>query len=124
MSHRKRRETKQQPSMLPGPAVPGCCLVSFCFLCDIHSIHSIEPDPIFIPVVVRRPMDLLKLERLRAEKKYEVALNRVYILRAVRPSVQTRVSEGSLDLQSFPSFTEFFRVSFREFPRLAGRYCS
>ena len=30
-----------QPSMLPGPAVPGCCLVSFCFLCDIHSIHSV-----------------------------------------------------------------------------------
>ena len=41
MSHRKRRETKQQPSMLPGPAVPGCCLVSFRFLCNIHSIHSV-----------------------------------------------------------------------------------
>ena len=35
------RETKQQPSMLPGPAVPGCCFVSFCLLCDIHSIHSV-----------------------------------------------------------------------------------
>ena len=42
MSHRKRRETKQQPSILPGPAVPGCCLVSFCILCDIHSIHSVQ----------------------------------------------------------------------------------
>ena len=41
MSLRKRRETKQQPSMLPCPAVPGCCLVSFHFLCDIHSIHSV-----------------------------------------------------------------------------------
>ena len=41
MSHRKGRETKQQPSMLPGPAVPGCCLVYFHFLCDIHSIHSV-----------------------------------------------------------------------------------
>ena len=38
MSHRKQRETKQQPSMLPGPAVPGCCFVSFCFP---HSIHSV-----------------------------------------------------------------------------------
>ena len=37
MLHRKRRETKQQPSMFPGLAVPGCCLVSFCFLCDIHT---------------------------------------------------------------------------------------
>ena len=26
---------KQQPSMLPGPAVPGCCLVSFRFLLAI-----------------------------------------------------------------------------------------
>ena len=41
MSHRKRRETEQQPSMTPVPAVPGCCLVSFHFLCDIHSIHSV-----------------------------------------------------------------------------------
>ena len=41
MSHRKWRETKQQPIMLPGPAVPGCCLVSFCFLVDIHSILSV-----------------------------------------------------------------------------------
>ena len=36
------RGTMQQPSMLlPGPAVSGCCLVSFRFLCDIHSIHSV-----------------------------------------------------------------------------------
>ena len=41
MTHGKWRETKQQPSMLPGPAMRGCCLVSFCFLCDIHSIHFI-----------------------------------------------------------------------------------
>ena len=33
--HRKRKETKQQPSMLPGPAVPGCCLASFHFQCYI-----------------------------------------------------------------------------------------
>ena len=42
MLHRKQRETKQQPSMLPSLAVTGCCLVSFCFLCDIHSIHSVK----------------------------------------------------------------------------------
>ena len=35
------RQTKQQPSMLPCPAVHGCCLVSFHFLFDILSIHSI-----------------------------------------------------------------------------------
>ena len=42
MSHRKLKETKQQPSMLPCPAVPGCCLVSFHFMCNIHSIHSVH----------------------------------------------------------------------------------
>ena len=36
------RETKQHSSMLPGPAVPACCLVSFCFLCHIHFIHSVR----------------------------------------------------------------------------------
>ena len=41
MSHRKWRETKQQPSMLHCPAVPGCCLVSFEFLCDIPFIHFV-----------------------------------------------------------------------------------
>ena len=35
MAHRKWKETKQQPSMLPGPAMPGCSLVSFHFLWDI-----------------------------------------------------------------------------------------
>ena len=32
MAHRKWKDTKLQPSMLPGPAVPGCSLVSFHFL--------------------------------------------------------------------------------------------
>ena len=32
MANRKWKETKQLPSMLPGPAVPGCCLVSLYFL--------------------------------------------------------------------------------------------
>ena len=41
MSHRKWKETKQQPSMLPGPAVPGCCLVSFHFLCCILYSRSV-----------------------------------------------------------------------------------
>ena len=38
MANRKWKEIKQQPSMLPGPAVPGCCLVSFHFLWTIHPV--------------------------------------------------------------------------------------
>ena len=42
MAHRKWKETKQQPSMLPGPAVPGCCLISFHFLLAIHPIRPVQ----------------------------------------------------------------------------------
>ena len=41
MAHRKGKEIKQQPSMLPGPAVPGSCLVSFHFLWAILSTSTV-----------------------------------------------------------------------------------
>ena len=41
MAHRKWRATKQQPSMLPGPAVPGSCLVSFHILWAILSTSTV-----------------------------------------------------------------------------------
>ena len=39
IEHRQWRETKQQPSMLPGPAVPGCRLVSLFTV--IHPLHPL-----------------------------------------------------------------------------------
>ena len=42
MAHRKWKETKQQPSMLPGPAVPGFCLVSFHILLAILSKSTVD----------------------------------------------------------------------------------
>ena len=42
MAHRKWRETKQEPSMLPGPAVPGCSLVSFHFLWAILCPQAVQ----------------------------------------------------------------------------------
>ena len=42
MAHRKWRETKQLSSVLPGPAVLGCCLISFRFLWAIHPIRPVE----------------------------------------------------------------------------------
>ena len=38
MAHRKWKEIKQQPSMLPGPAVPGCCFSFFPFPVG-HPLH-------------------------------------------------------------------------------------
>ena len=42
MADRKWKETKQQPSMLPGPAVPGCSLVSFHFLWAILCLQAVQ----------------------------------------------------------------------------------
>ena len=44
MAHRKWKKFKQQPSMLPGSAVSGCCLVSFHFLWDKLSTRTVEPQ--------------------------------------------------------------------------------
>ena len=45
MAHRKQKETKQQPSLLPGPAVPGCSLVSFHFLWAILCPQAVQHQP-------------------------------------------------------------------------------
>ena len=42
MSQRKRGETKQQPGTAGPGNILGCCLVSLCFLRDIHSIPSVD----------------------------------------------------------------------------------
>ena len=41
MAHRKWKEIKLQPSMSPGPAVPGSCLASFHFRWAIHPIRPV-----------------------------------------------------------------------------------
>ena len=41
MAHRKWKYIKQQPSMLPGPAVPGSCLASFHFRWAIHPVRPV-----------------------------------------------------------------------------------
>ena len=50
MAHRKWKGTKQLPSMLPGPAMPGCRLVSFHFLWAILWPHPICFDLLRQPV--------------------------------------------------------------------------
>ena len=42
MAHRKWKESKQLPSMLPGTAAPGCCLVSFHFLWAILCPQAVQ----------------------------------------------------------------------------------
>ena len=52
MAHRKWKETKQLPSILPGPAVPGCCLVYFHFLWAIQcpqAVHACKKSKMFNP---------------------------------------------------------------------------
>ena len=41
MSHRERKLSSSRQPGTAGPGnILGCCLVSLCLLCDIHSIHS------------------------------------------------------------------------------------
>ena len=48
MAHRKWKEIKQQPSMLPGPAVPGCCSVSFHILWAILSTSTVQAQNLMV----------------------------------------------------------------------------
>ena len=41
---KEKKETKHQPSMLPGPDVPGCCFVSFHILWAILSTSTVETE--------------------------------------------------------------------------------
>ena len=43
------KEIKQQPCMLPGPAVPGCSLISFHFLWAIHPIRPVRDGGLDTP---------------------------------------------------------------------------
>ena len=51
MAHRKWKETKQLPSMLPGPAVPGCCSLYFHFLWAIHPIRPVQASPLTVTML-------------------------------------------------------------------------
>ena len=48
MAHRKWRETKQLPSLLPGPAVPGCSLIPFHFLWAILCPQTVDTECIHL----------------------------------------------------------------------------
>ena len=45
MAHRQWKETKLQPSLLSGPAVPGCSLLSFHFLWAIMYVRRLYIQP-------------------------------------------------------------------------------
>ena len=52
MDHRKEKETQQQPIMLPGPAVPGSCLVSFHILWAILSKSTVQKPKLGGPPLI------------------------------------------------------------------------
>ena len=64
MSHRKWKEMKQQPSMLPGPAEPGCCFISFHFR---WAIHPIRPVHVRFPSLARSHCSKDRYARLSDE---------------------------------------------------------
>ena len=67
MAHRKWKEIKQQPSMLPGPAVPGSFLASFHFLWAIlWAIHPIRP--VHLHLINREEVDWMSQEKPAARR--------------------------------------------------------
>ena len=68
MAHRKWEDIKQQPSILPGPAVPGGCLVSFHILWAILSTSTVQRSPIrrVLGCVISPPGPLWMRERVHA----------------------------------------------------------
>ena len=63
MAHRKWKKIKLQPSMLPGPAVPGSCLASFHFRWGIHPIR---------PVVAWHDCDCSRLKPNKSDFRAQV----------------------------------------------------
>ena len=62
MAHRKLKEIKQQPSLLPGPAVPGCCLVSFYFLWAILCPQAVVYEEMEPELPFRGESDIQTIE--------------------------------------------------------------
>ena len=78
MAHRKRKEIKQQPSMLPGQAVPGSCLVSFHFSCfEVRTLpfFLILPDAIADAEALED--DILKLFGAGLHLEHVIVVNQV-----------------------------------------------
>ena len=64
MARRKWKESKQQPSKLPGPAVSGYCLVSFHFLRAIHHIRPVHTvAALYSPPFFALPFPLFDFSR-------------------------------------------------------------
>ena len=63
MAHRKCKETKQQPSMLPVQAVPGSCLVSFHILRAILSTSVYSLDRVDLAVQMEQLAEWAALAR-------------------------------------------------------------
>ena len=63
MAHRKWKEIKQQPSTLPGPAVPGCSLVHFHFLWAILCPQAVDRSGLFMFFVMCTEWGMLHRKR-------------------------------------------------------------
>ena len=86
MAHRKWEEIKQQPSMLPGLAVPGSCLASFHFRWAIHPIRPVQGGPTDFDYKVVHLVTEHKL--LTSNKKIKLSSTRVTTLHSTNRVLQ------------------------------------
>ena len=129
--------------MLPGLAVPGCCLVSFCFLCDIHSVHilwtkrvmgSTNTNILWTSYIYGGPLTQLLMTEW-APQRVTFEKSRLYVSKAGRGQSQKQEDLGEGPdltvplLQGFPSHHSyrFFGLVLGSYPGLwastAASYC-
>ena len=119
LPHRKWKETKQHPSMLPGPAVPGSCLVSFHFLwgqtiyahCILYSYF--DWGKIYFQFNPKQNQILLVITCQRFYLPFAYVLNELLSIKA--SSICTRMDDFFPQLQaqfSRPTISHFRRLHF------------
>ena len=101
LAHRKWKETKQQPSMVSGPAVPGCCLVSFHFLWAI-----------LCPQAVLRPFSASLASCWAAEGRGEATKSIFQQLRSPLGNVGNGNNYLETDLRRFAFLFSFLQPFF------------
>ena len=108
MAHRKWRETKQQPSMLPGPAVPGCCWISLYFLWCKLSTRTVYPMALK-PVCTVAASGKWLLKQMRSLDMQTSVLH-VICWKTVHPACKVQWCEIIPDVRSIFGRSQFMFV--------------
>ena len=102
MAHRTWKETKQQPIMLPGQAVPGCSFISFHFLWAILCTQTLPNLLLFVSLA--HGSDLANQEISALKTKLKAMFQEIQKKSANDiPQQQAPPLPGRMNIQGDPS---------------------